>query len=145
MHLILDTLEVYEFYHMALMMCKRYKLSGRQGKYLVLMCSKYSNLNNNRIFFSKMIASSDKLFNQRVCSLLAHEAIHNVICLLEPEFLKMKPYGEALDEENSLGIDTYRMILSLGFWKKLVYTMQSQMSLHLCMKFSDFINFYYIL
>ena len=28
-NLILDTLEVYEFYHMSLMMCKRYRLSGR--------------------------------------------------------------------------------------------------------------------
>ena len=54
-HLILDTLEVYEFYHMALMMCKRYRLSGRQGKYLVLMCSKYSNLNASRSTFTEMI------------------------------------------------------------------------------------------
>jgi hypothetical protein len=42
--LILDTLEIYEFYHMAIMMCKRYKLVSRQSKFLVLMCSKYSNL-----------------------------------------------------------------------------------------------------
>ena len=49
--LILDTLEIYEFYHMSLMMCKRYNLSGRQGRYLVLMCSKYSNLNTFRSNF----------------------------------------------------------------------------------------------
>ena len=54
-NLILDTLEVYEFYHMSLMMCKRYNLSGRQGRYLVLMCSKYSNLNRNRIEFTKLV------------------------------------------------------------------------------------------
>ena len=54
-NLILDTLEVYEFYHMSLMMCKRYRLSGRQGRYLVLMCSKYSNLNRNRVNFVKLV------------------------------------------------------------------------------------------
>ena len=54
-NLILDTLEVYEFYHMSLMMCKRYRLSGRQGKYLVLMCSKYSNLGRIRLEFPRWI------------------------------------------------------------------------------------------
>ena len=56
-NLILDTLEVYEFYHMSLMMCKRYRLSGRQGRYLVLMCSKYSNLNVFRSNFTEKIMS----------------------------------------------------------------------------------------
>ena len=54
-NLILDTLEVFEFYHMSLMMCKRYRLSGRQGRYLVLMCSKYSNLNRDRTDFMRLV------------------------------------------------------------------------------------------
>ena len=56
-NLILDTLEVYEFYHMSLMMCKRYRLSGRQGRYLILMCTKYSNLNKNRLNFPEWISN----------------------------------------------------------------------------------------
>ena len=60
-NLILDTLEVYEFYHMSLMMCKRYNLSGRQGRYLVLMCSKYSNLNRNRIEFTKLVKNRNMM------------------------------------------------------------------------------------
>ena len=92
-NLILDTLEMYEFYHMSLMMCKRYRLSGRQGRYLVLMCSKYSNLNRNRINFTKMIKSVDKLEKQRACSLISHEAIHNVLCLIDSNYLKMKDFG----------------------------------------------------
>ena len=62
-NLILDTLEVYEFYHMSLMMCKRYRLSGRQGKYLVLMCSKYSNLGKMRLEFHKWINQTQRLEN----------------------------------------------------------------------------------
>ena len=70
--------------------------------------------------------------------MLAHEAIHNVLGLLDSNFLMMKPFGVTLDETNSLGINTYRMIFNLGFWKKLVYILQSKLSLHLCMKFCDF-------
>ena len=57
----------------------------------------------------------------------------------------MKPYGEHLDETNSLGMQTYRTILNLGFWKKLVYILQSKMSMHMCMKFFDFKNYRLIL
>lgn len=103
-NLILDTLEVYEFYHMSLMMCKRYRLSGRQGRYLVLMCSKYSNLNRSRITFIRLVRNKILMEQQRACSLLAHEAIHNVLCLIDTNFLKIKPFGERLTDENSLGI-----------------------------------------
>ena len=140
-NLILDTLEVYEFYHMSLMMCKRYRLSGRQGRYLVLMCSKYSNLNRIRIKFNQIVQSEVLMEQQRACSLLAHEAIHNVLCLIDSNFLKMKSFGERLDEENSLGIQAYMTILNLGFWKKLVYILEKKLSLQLCMKFFDLRNF----
>ena len=102
--LILDTLEIYEFYHMSLMMCKRYNLSGRQGRYLVLMCSKYSNLNTFRSNFMDSLGKERFQKEQRLCSLLAHEAIHNVLSLIDSNMLKMKPFGEALTDENSLGM-----------------------------------------
>ena len=130
---------------MSLMMCKRYRLSGRQGKYLTLMCSRYSNLQTIRIEFYKWINHKVYQGQQRACALLAHEAIHSVLCLLDNNFLSMKPYGEHLDETNSLGMQTYRTILNLGFWKKLVYILQSKMSMHLCMKFFDFRNYRLIL
>ena len=41
--------------------------------------------------------------------------------LLEPKFLTVKEAGEVMDCENSLGVETYRTMLDLGFWKKLVY------------------------
>jgi hypothetical protein len=40
---------------------------------------------------------------------------------LEPKFLSIKDFGEPLTNENSLGMETYRTMLDLGFWKKLVY------------------------
>ena len=126
---------------MSLMMCKRYRLSGRQGRYLVLMCSKYSNLNKVRLEFSRLVRNRILMEQQRACSLLAHEAIHNVLCLIDTTFLKIKPFGERLSEENSLGIQTYMNMLNLGFWKKLVYILEKKLSLQLCIKFFDFRNF----
>jgi hypothetical protein len=40
---------------------------------------------------------------------------------LEPSFLSIKDFDEKLTSSNSLGIETYRTMLDLGFWKKLVY------------------------
>ena len=57
--LILDTLEFYEFYHMALMMCKRYGLVAQQGRYLVLMTAKYSNLHVFRANFQTKISTAN--------------------------------------------------------------------------------------
>jgi len=126
---------------MSLMMCKRYRLSGRQGRYLVLMCAKYSNLHSMRIQFARLLSNRISMEQQRACSLLAHEAIHNVLCLIDTNFLKMKPFGERLTEENSLGLQAYVNILNLGFWKKLVYILEKKLSLQLCLKFFDFKNF----
>ena len=53
----------------------------------------------------------------------------------------MKPFGQRLSEENSLGMQAYMNILNLGFWKKLVYILEKKLSLQLCIKFYDFRNF----
>ena len=53
----------------------------------------------------------------------------------------MKDFGQKLEDDNSLGIQAYRTILNLGFWKKLVYILEKKISLHLCLKFFDFKNY----
>jgi hypothetical protein len=47
-NLILDALEYYELFRLCLMVCNRYHMSERLGRYLVSVCSKYSNLHNHR-------------------------------------------------------------------------------------------------
>lgn len=82
------------------------------------------------------------LDRQRQASIIAHEALHNVFTLIEPRFLQIKNYQEKLIPENSLGIETYRTMLDLGFWKKLVYLgLESKTSLQLCYKYFDHVNF----
>jgi hypothetical protein len=77
-----------------------------------------------------------------MASIIAHEALHNVFTLIEPKFLQIKSYNEALTTENSLGIETYRTMLDLGFWKKLVYIgLDGKTALSICYKFFDRTNF----
>ena len=78
---------------------------------------------------------------QRFASILAHEAIHNVFTLIEPKFLALKDIDERMIKENSLGLETYRMMLDLGFWKKLVYIHNGYSGLQLCYKFFDKNNY----
>jgi hypothetical protein len=81
------------------------------------------------------------LNKQRKSALIAHEAMHNVLGLVSSKYLKLKQYDETLTHDNSLGIENYRLILSLGFWKKLVYILNGSLSLRLCLKFNDIENF----
>jgi len=57
----------------------------------------------------------------------------------------MKGFGEILTEQNSLGMETYKCMLNLGFWKKLVYIVDKKTSLELCLKYFDFTNFWLLM
>lgn len=99
-------------------------MSDRLGRYIISVCSKYSNLNLNRFNVSVLAKSPSNdawKIKQRHASILAHEAIHNVFTLVEQKFLSLKDIGEKLTKDNSIGLDTYKVMLDLGFWKKLVY------------------------
>jgi hypothetical protein len=145
-NLILDVLEYYELFRLCLMLCNRYHMSERLGRYLVSVCSKYSNLHLHR-FNVKMLRAQNALKDvwlgkQRLASIIAHEALHNVFTLIEPKFLAIKQFTEPLSADNSLGMETYRTMLDLGFWKKLVYIgLPSETALQLCCKFFDRTNF----
>jgi hypothetical protein len=41
--------------------------------------------------------------------------------LIEPKFLSLKDVDDKITMDNSLGLEAYRMMLDLGFWKKIVY------------------------
>lgn len=144
-NLILDVLEYYELFRLCLMLCNRYHLSERLGRYLVSVCSKYSNLHlqrfNLKILRDTSTLNEAWLQKQRLASILGHDALHNVFALIEPKFLQVKPFHERLTAANCLGIETYRTMLDLGFWKKLVYIgLESSTAFQLCYKFFDRAN-----
>ena len=44
LNILLDSLESFELYKLCLIVCNRYKLTDRVGRYLVSIAQKYSNL-----------------------------------------------------------------------------------------------------
>lgn len=99
-NLILDVLEYYELFRLCLMLCNRYHMSERLGRYLVSVCSKYSNMHLHR-FNLKLIRTQNTLNEmwinkQRLASIISHEALHNVFTLIEPSFLTLKDFADKL-------------------------------------------------
>ena len=127
--LLLDTLEEFGMYKLCLIVCNRYNLSNRLGRYIVSLASKYSNL--NEIKTSELRGGIQV---QRAA--IAYTAVHNVFEMINPEYLTLKESGG-----NNLGIDAFRGLLLLGYWKKLVYIMDFDNSLALTRTFGDFKNF----
>jgi hypothetical protein len=70
--------------------------------------------------------------------------MHNVLGLISPKYLTLKKFNEPLTDQNSLGLNNYKLMLQLGFWKKLVYTTNGRTGLSLCFKFNDLDNFRFI-
>jgi hypothetical protein len=141
---VLRILERYDLIKLCLILCNRFQLNSKLGQYVVSSCLKYQNLQYYR-FTDKLEAfrKSDSIFleKQKKSALVAHEAMHNVLGLISSKYLKLKDFNQPLTNENSLGIENYRLMFSLGFWKKLVYTLNGRMSLQLCLKFTDTANF----
>ena len=69
--------------------------------------------------------------------MLAFEAIHNVISLIDKDMLSLKGYGEQLTNDNSLGMETFNIMFNLGFWKKIVYISSIELALQLTYTFCD--------
>ena len=124
--LILDTLEHYELYRLCLVLCGRYKLNDRVGRYVSAVSQKYSNLNAKRTNLHKNGATAA----QSSFSLVAHEAMHNVISL-----------ASTCIDESKRGLafrqSCFETLLLHGFWKKLIYMLDVDGSLQLCMAFGD--------
>lgn len=73
--------------------------------------------------------------------IIASIALHNLFEILNPEFLRLKEAGEKPSESNSLGIEVYRGLLCLGFWRKILFIMDYERSLSLASFFADFTSY----
>lgn len=91
--LILDTLEHYELFRLCLIICNRYGLRERVARYLVSIGNKYSNLKNFKHTFMQRYGKVSELAAQQTYALIAHEAMHNVLQLVEKDFLRVDDEG----------------------------------------------------
>lgn len=125
--LILDTLEEYGMYKLCLIVCNRYNIVDRAGRYVVSLAFKYSNLS---MVTHAGIKLKSKEQVQRAA--IAFTALHNVLEMLNPCYLDLEK------ESGTLGIETFQGLVMLGYWKKVVFVVDLENAKALAWSFGDF-------
>ncbi|EAR98741.2 UvrD/REP helicase amine-terminal domain protein (macronuclear) [Tetrahymena thermophila SB210] len=139
LYLILDTLEYYNIFRLAIFVCNRYKLSKKVGRYLISIAHKFSFLAHEDASLDFTLLNLTPEKQKKIeKAIIANIAIHNLFEVINPEFIRLKEADEVPNENNSLGIEVYRGFLSLGYWKKILFIMDYKRSLELAYFFSDF-------
>lgn len=131
--ILLDTLEEFGMYKLCLIVCNRYSLASRLGRYVVSLATKYSNL--HQLKFNDLRGSVQV---QRAA--IAYTAVHNIFEMIHPDYLTLSE-----DSNKSLGVEAFRGLLLLGYWKKTVYIMDYENSLAVTQTFGDYKNFKQVL
>ena len=137
--ILLDVLESFDMFRLWMIVCNRYNVKDQLSRYLTSVCFKYSNLKllttenilkiNNPIFREK----------QQQVSILANEAVHNMFSLVSPDLIKQVKTEDLNASENRS--EWWRFLFYLGFWKKLIYIMDTFSSLKMCYSIGDLNNF----
>ena len=129
---VLDTLEYFQLYKLCLVVCNRYSLADRLGRYVTSLAHKYSSLPD-----LKSVNNDKMMVFMKEKSTIAYTALHNVFEMINPEILSPKNPKE----EKSLGIRCFQSLLLLGYWKKCVYLLDKINALAVTATFSDYKNY----
>jgi len=138
-NVLLDSLEQFELYKLCLIVCNRYRLNERVGRYLVSIAHKYTVVEYKDKNLELLLMQQFRE-NQRQVSFVAHQAMHSALELVEPSFLQVKPPSVTSTSDNSLGSYCYQGLFSLGYWKKLVYMVDFHSATCLTSMFADLYN-----
>jgi len=135
--LILDVLEHFDMFWLCLIVCNRYGLYENIGRYLSTVCYRYSNLKYIQNWFTDKINNQIFWDTQRNASILANEAIHSMLGLIDPKVLTQKVtiLGEKFDA------NIWWYIFYFGFWNKLIYITDSLTSLWICLTIGSLDHF----
>ena len=125
--LILDTLEEYGMYKLCLVVCNRYNMVDRAGRYIVSLAFKYSNI---AMITYAAVKINPKEQIQRAA--IAFTALHNVLEMINPCYLTVA------DNKALLGIETFQALVVLGYWKKVVFVVDTGNAKALAWSFGDF-------
>lgn len=91
---------------------------------MVSIAHKFSpNAIENMSFSTKYINMTPEKQKRMERTMIANIALHNLFEVINPEFLRLKEADEVDLENNSLGIEVYRGLLMLGYWKKILFIM----------------------
>lgn len=139
--ILLDVLESYDMFRLCMIVCNRYHITDQLSRYLTSVCYKYSNL--KLLSTDSILKINDPLFRkqQAQVSILANEAVHNMFALISPEMIQQVRTEDLRADNKVASNDCWRFLFYLGFWKKLIYIMDSIASLKLCYSIGDLNNF----
>lgn len=129
---VLDTLEYFQLYKLCLVVCNRYALADRLGRYVTSLAHKYASLPE-----TTALTNEKAMLFQKEKSVLAYTALHNVFEMINPEVLAPKPPKDP----KSLGLHCFQSLLLLGYWKKCVYLLDRDNALAITATFADFRNY----
>lgn len=123
--LLLDILEEFGMYKLSLIVCNRYNLVERIGRFIVSLAFRYSNL-------SSLTYASYKLNvkEQVQRAAIAFTALHNVFEMMNPDYLSH-------DKNCQLGSEVFQGLILLGYWKKVVFLLDNENALAVSWSFSD--------
>ncbi|CAD8203599.1 unnamed protein product [Paramecium octaurelia] len=137
-YMILDILEQFKSYKLCIYLCNYFKLASYLGRYVVSLTSIYSPLTKNKSsVYIQMITLGSYRRNLLEQSALSQIAFDNIIETINPIFSTFKN-EEELSLSNSFGLNCYQELIGLGFWKSLIYSLNYQNSIELCMSFNNF-------
>jgi len=142
-NLILDALEHFGVFKLCIIVCNRYNLTARLGRYINSIGFKFTNLcsesSQRRYFTSEIGGALGEAQSSR--AFLAHGALHNVFEMINPEFLKPR---ETFKTGPKLGSSCFQGLILLGYWKKTLFIMNSDSGLNVSNSFGDFCGFKYL-
>ena len=117
--IILDVLEHFDMFRLCLIVCNRYNMKEHISRYLTSICFKYSNL--KLLDISKILRINEPIFrsNQKEVNILANEAIHSMLKLIDPRMM-MQQKTETLEKDTKLmGAECWRYLFYLGFLEEI--------------------------
>lgn len=139
--IILDVLEHFDMFRLCLIICNRYNMKEYTSRYLTSICFKYSNL--KLLDTNKVLKINDENFrlNQLQVNVLANEAIHGMLKLIDCNMMIQQKTEDMTQDSKALSADCWRYLFYLGFWKKLIYVMDTHASFELCYTIKAFEDF----
>ncbi|CAD8158245.1 unnamed protein product [Paramecium octaurelia] len=137
-YLILDLLEQFKSYKLCIYVCNQFKLAQHLGRYLVSQASIYTPLTRSPLRNNYQIMAN-KLYRRQILeqAAVSQLAINNVLESINPIFLQFK-FEDKLSSQNSFGIESYKELIGLGYWKTVIYQLNYEHAFNLCKSFNSF-------
>ncbi|CAK59284.1 unnamed protein product (macronuclear) [Paramecium tetraurelia] len=137
-YFVLDVLEQFKSYKLCIYVCNQFKLSSHLGRYLVSLASQYTPMTKNNFKLENWIVGNNlkrkRLLDQ---AMLAQMAFNNILESINPIYLKFK-YEEQLHSFNSFGLECYKSLIGLGYWRTIIHQLNYENAVQLCQSFNNY-------